>query len=140
MLSASPAWLQGSCCRRHFPRQLRPKTRSWGAEASQPNQVLGRFPLSPIGQNWVTCPVPKQSLANRREPGSRLTPTEYTAPHPEHSWDSVGRKMVGVDIRLETNRTARVCWDFCFSASALFLTRDIILSKQVSHHALPTEA
>lgn len=29
---------------------------------------------------------------------------------------------------------------FVFLASALFLTRDIILSKQVSHHALLTEA
>lgn len=48
--------------------------------------------------------------------------------------------MVGVDVGLETSRATRPYWDFWFLASALFLTRDIILSKQVSHHALLTEA
>lgn len=48
--------------------------------------------------------------------------------------------MVGVDVGLETSQATRPYWDFWFLASALFLTRDIILSKQVSHHALLTEA
>lgn len=98
----------------HLPRQLHPKTRScgeWGFHSDLKSLADSRHvPLARAGSHFQ----PESHHWQRGESRLRLTPTVYTAPHPEHSLDSVGRKMVGVDIQLETNPAARPCWDFCF--------------------------
>lgn len=148
----SAASSEGLCAGRpsraagRLPQGIAPQTAAsprLGEGATYLNPVTRRLSSSPIGQNWVMCPAQRWWLAKGREPGCRQTPQLSTQhPIPEHGGGSAGRKMVGGSVQLETHQAARLCWKFWFFflASALFLTRNIILSKPVSHRALLTEA
>ena len=84
---------------------------------------------------------PKAIIDKGERAGLQADPHSVHRTHPEHSLDSVGRKMGGSGHSTGNQPSCQALLGFLFFlASVLFLTRDIILSKQVSHHALLTEA
>lgn len=139
VLAFSPA-LQDGCLRHRSPNSCIPSVggRSHLSKSS-PQETFLKSHWPELGH----VPSPKVVVVGKGEraglPADPPLSTQH--PIPEHGGGSAGRKMVGVSVQLETHQAARPRWKFCvFLASALFLTRNIILSKPVSHRALLTEA
>lgn len=103
-----------------------PRPKVGGQGPSHLNKVPRRLPSSPIDQNWVMCPDLTQDRLRTQHP---LSTAGVLLKGRGKGW-MFGQKSTELPGPVETS---------VFFTFALFLTGDIVLSKQVSHYALPTE-